>query len=38
MTTLRLGHADFSIILKTCNHVIPNLEGKTATAMEEALM
>lgn len=32
-----LGHADISTTLNTYSHVIPSLEGKTASAMEEAL-
>lgn len=32
-----LGHADISTTLDTYSHVIPSLEGKTASAMEEAL-
>ena len=32
-----LGHADVSTTLNTYSHVIPSLEGKTASAMEEAL-
>ena len=32
-----LGHADFSTTLNTYSHVMPSLEGKTASAMEDAL-
>ncbi len=32
-----LGHADISTTLNTYSHVIPSLEGKTASAMDEAL-
>ena len=32
-----LGHADISTTLNTYSHVMPSLEGKTASAMEDAL-
>jgi site-specific recombinase XerD len=32
-----LGHADISTTLNTYSRVIPSMEGKTASAMEEVL-